>query len=101
MIFLEGLRCTNIHFQLLVLFLSIHIDLTELTREVSHNIWRPVEDGLGFLNVIVTISGTDKTEKSQNNFLLGDAVKNQLLDKYVSNQVVISNKRILVFIETI
>ena len=25
----------------------------------------------------------DKTEKSQNNFLLGDAMKNQLLDKYV------------------
>ena len=67
---------------------SIHIDLV-------------LEDGLGFLNVIVTISGTDKTEKSQNNFLLGDAVKNQLLDKYVSNQVVISNKRIIVFIETI
>ena len=61
--------------------------MTELTREVSHKVWRPVEDGLGFLNVIVTISGTDKTEKSQNNFLLGDAVKNQLLDKYVSTKL--------------
>ena len=60
-----------------------------------------MEDGLGFLNVIVTISGTDKTEKSQNNFLLGDAVKNQLLDKYVSNQVVISTIKLLFFIETV
>ena len=60
-----------------------------------------MEDGLGFLNVIVTISETDKTEKSQNNFLLGDAVKNQLLDKYVSNQVVISTIKLLFFIETV
>ena len=63
--------------------LSINIDLTELAREVSHNIWRQVEDGLGYVNVMVTISATDKAEKSENNFLLGDSMKNQLLDKYV------------------
>ena len=71
--------------------LRISIDLTELAREVSHNIWRQVEEGEGFINLIVTISATDKVEKSQNQFLLGDARKNQLLDKYVITQVKNSN----------
>ena len=67
-------------------FFRVQIDLTDLTREVTHNIWQPVEDGLGHLNIIVTISGTDKVEKSQTNFLLGDAIKNQLLEEYVMNK---------------
>jgi len=38
----------------------VEIDLRELSREVSHNLWRPIKEGEGQLNVIITISGTTK-----------------------------------------
>ena len=38
----------------------VAIDLRKLSREVSHNLWRPIKDGEGMLNVIITISGTTK-----------------------------------------
>ena len=44
----------------------VEIDLRELTREVSHNLWRPIKDGEGMLNVIITISGTTKSDSPSN-----------------------------------
>ena len=44
----------------------VAIDLRELTKEVSHNLWRPIKDGEGTLNVIITISGTTKSDSPSN-----------------------------------
>lgn len=44
----------------------VAIDLRELSKEVSHNLWRPIKDGEGMLNVIITISGTTKTDSPSN-----------------------------------
>ena len=33
----------------------VEIDLRELSREVSHNLWRDIKDGEGRLNLIITI----------------------------------------------
>ena len=44
----------------------VAIDLRELTKEVSHNLWRPIKDGEGELNVIITISGTTKSDSPSN-----------------------------------
>jgi len=44
----------------------VEIDLRELSREVSHNLWRPIKEGEGQLNVIITISGTTKANSPSN-----------------------------------
>ena len=44
----------------------VAIDLRELTKEVSHNLWRPIKDGEGMLNVIITVSGTTKDDSPSN-----------------------------------
>ena len=36
--------------------------------KVSHNLWRPIKEGEGQLNVIITISGTTKVFLSGNEF---------------------------------
>ena len=62
---------------------SVSLDLMDISRDVSHNIWRKVDEGEGYLNFIVTISKTDISKKHQNNFLLGQAVLQQLREEYV------------------
>ena len=41
----------------------VEVDLRDLSREVSHNLWRPIKEGEGQLNVIITISATAKVIK--------------------------------------
>ena len=44
----------------------VEIDLRDLTREVSHTLWRPIKDGEGTLNVIITITATSKADSPSN-----------------------------------
>ncbi|XP_023320595.1 multiple C2 and transmembrane domain-containing protein isoform X2 [Eurytemora carolleeae] len=44
----------------------VDIDLRELRHEVSHNLWREIQEGEGSLNVIITISGTSKKSSPSN-----------------------------------
>jgi len=44
----------------------VEVDLRELPREVSHNLWRPIKEGEGQLNVIITISSTTKANSPSN-----------------------------------
>merc|ERR1719468_1240137 len=44
----------------------VEIDLRDLTREVSHNLWRPIKDGEGSLNIIITITATTKPDSPSN-----------------------------------
>lgn len=63
----------------------VEIDLRELTREVSHNIWRPIKDGEGSLNVIITITGTTKQDSPSNlaNWSPDPKMELDLKEKYV------------------
>ena len=65
---------------------QVAIDLRELSREVSHNLWRPIKDGEGMLNIIITISGTTKSDSPSNLANWNPDVQhlNQLEGKYVS-----------------
>ena len=40
--------------------------MRELSKEVTHNLWRTVEDGAGLLNVLVTISATTRGDSPSN-----------------------------------
>jgi len=42
----------------------VSIDLRELAKEVSHNLWRPIVDGQGQVNAIVTITGTTNPDEA-------------------------------------
>ena len=64
----------------------VAIDLRELTKEVSHNLWRPIKDGEGMLNVIITISGTTKDDSPSN--MLHCDPDNQLLSKLEEKYVI-------------
>ena len=44
----------------------VAIYLRELSREVSHNLLRPIKDGEDQLNVILIISGTTKSDSPSN-----------------------------------
>jgi len=44
----------------------ISVNLKELTQEVSHNLWKPVENGTGQINCILTISGTTEIDSPSN-----------------------------------
>ena len=45
---------------------SIKVDLTSLSKEVTHNIWSEVQDGKGQLNFLVTITATTKGDSPSN-----------------------------------
>ena len=38
----------------------VFCDKSNTVSKVSHNLWRPIKEGEGQLNVIITISGTTK-----------------------------------------
>lgn len=44
----------------------VRVNLKELAKEVTHNLWRDVENGKGQLNILVTISGTTKGDAPSN-----------------------------------
>ena len=57
-----------------------------MEKEVTHNLWRPVEDSAGTINFLVTISATTKGDSPSNlsnweNEL--DEMKTKWIDDYV------------------
>ena len=64
----------------------VEIDLRELTREVSHNLWRPIKDGEGSLNIIITITATTKPDSPSNltKWTSDARLELELKEKYVS-----------------
>lgn len=44
----------------------VKIDLRHFAPEVTHNLWRPVEDGQGSLNFLITISATTRGDSPSN-----------------------------------
>ncbi len=68
----------------------IRVDLKELPSEVTHNLWRDVEDGDGRLNVLVTVSGTTRGDAPSNLTNVEhelDKLEQQWVERYVSNYV--------------
>ena len=63
----------------------VEVDLRELAREVSHNLWRPIKDGEGSLNIIITITATSKADSPSNlaNWNPEARHEQQLEEKYV------------------
>ena len=63
----------------------VEVDLRELAREVSHNLWRPIKDGEGSLNIIITITATSKADSPSNlaNWNPDARHEQQLEEKYV------------------
>ena len=78
----------------------VEIDLRDLTREVSHNLWRPIKDGEGSLNVIITITGTTKSDSPSNlsNWNPQTKFEDELQEKYVRNNMILPSSRILTYI---
>lgn len=74
----------------------VEIDLRDLTREVSHNLWRPIKDGEGSLNVIITITGTTKSDSPSNlsNWNPQSKFEDELQEKYVRNNMILPSSRI-------
>ena len=61
-----------------------------MEKEVTHNLWRPVEDGAGTINFLVTISATTKGDSPSNlsnweNEL--DEMKTKWIDDYVMSKL--------------
>ena len=67
----------------------VAIDLRQLSKEVSHNLWRPIKDGEGMLIVIITISGTTKADSPSNlsNWNPDPQHLHQLEEKYVRYRI--------------
>ena len=63
------------------------IDLHSLKHENTHNLWKPLEEGTGELNVLVTISATTRGDSPSNLLNLETELvtkKSQWIKKYVS-----------------
>ena len=65
------------------------VDLKDLAPEVTHNLWRDVQNGDGRVNVLITISGTTRGDSPSN--LLNyeqdvDKLQSQWTERYVSNE---------------
>ena len=63
------------------------MDLKDLAPEVTHNLWRDVQNGDGRINLLVTISGTTRGDSPSN--LLNyeqdiDKLQSQWMERYVS-----------------
>ena len=67
------------------LFFRVSIDLRELAKEVSHNLWRPIVDGQGQVNAIVTITGTTNGDEPSllDNWEPESNWEKKLAEKYV------------------
>lgn len=64
----------------------VRVNLKELAKEVTHNLWRDVENGKGQLNILVTISGTTKGDAPSNLAKWEDqldSMQQSLVQKYV------------------
>jgi hypothetical protein len=68
----------------------VAIDLRQLSKEVSHHLWRQIKDGEGMLNVIITISGTTKTDSPSNlsNWNPDPQHPQQLEENYVRKKII-------------
>ena len=68
----------------------VAIDLRQLSKEVSHNLWRPIKDGEGMLNMIITISGTTKADSPSNlsNWNPDPQHLQELEEKYVRKKII-------------
>ena len=78
----------------LLIFHRISLDLRELSKEVTHNLWRTVEDGAGLLNVLVTISATTRGDSPSNltNWEEDlDLKKANWIEEYVSLKISVAN----------
>ena len=67
----------------------VSVDLKDLAPEVTHNLWRDVQNGEGRLNLLVTISGTTRGDSPSN--LLNyeqdvDKLQSQWMERYVSKR---------------
>ena len=67
----------------------VSVDLKDLAPEVTHNLWRDVQNGDGRLNLLVTISGTTRGDSPSN--LLNyeqdvDKLQSQWIERYVSKR---------------
>ena len=65
----------------------VSVDLKDLAPEVTHNLWRDVQNGDGRINLLVTISGTTRGDSPSN--LLNyeqdiDKLQSQWMERYVS-----------------
>ena len=72
----------------------VKIDLRDLAPEITHNLWRPVEDGQGMLNFLMTISATTRGDSPSNlsNWEEElDKKKPQWINQYVSIQTISCN----------
>ena len=68
--------------------------MRELSKEVTHNLWRTVEDGAGLLNVLVTISATTRGDSPSNltNWEEDlDLKKANWIEEYVSLKISVAN----------
>ena len=66
----------------------VKIDLRHLAPELTHNLWRQVEDGQGTLNFLMTISATTRGDSPSNlsNWEEElDRKKPQWINQYVMN----------------
>ena len=57
---------TKLATKLFLLLGRISVDLRELQKEATHNLWRDVDDGDGRVNFLVTISGTTRGDSPSN-----------------------------------
>ena len=69
----------------------VSVDLKDLAPEVTHNLWRDVQNGDGRINILVTISGTTRGDSPSN--LLNyeqelDKLQSQWIERYVSDEIV-------------
>ena len=69
----------------------VSVDLKDLAPEVTHNLWRDVQNGDGRINILVTISGTTRGDSPSN--LLNyeqelDKLQSQWIERYVSDETV-------------
>ena len=78
----------------------VSVDLKDLAPEVTHNLWRDVQNGDGRINILVTISGTTRGDSPSN--LLNyeqelDKLQSQWIERYVSDEIVTVSNAICTF----
>ena len=71
-----------------IYFERVNLELTNLDKEITHNLWRTVEDGAGQLNFLVTVTATTRGDSPSNlsNWEEElDQMKNNWINSYVRN----------------
>ena len=72
------------------------VDLSDLVHETTHTLNVCLEDGAGFINILLSISGTTGTESVSDlsSYNYDPRVRENTVRKYVSEVIVITkNKR--------